>query len=281
MGNAQSNRRSPVSRRAYLKAAGAGSLVGIAGLAGCTVDTNGGGGGGDGDGENAIIAGTAPGFPPFELKNEQGELVGFDIDLLEAVVAETDYSLSEWREFEFDSLITALQNDRIDVIAAAMTITPDRRQTISFTDPYYNADQSVLVRRGGDFQPESLDDLSGRRVGAQEGTTGDGVVQDRLVDPGKLDAADYNAYGNYVLAVEDLENGNIDAVVLDRPVAETFAQERDVEVAFTVKTGERYGFGVRQNDDSLRTALNDGLQAVRESGRYEEIRNEWFGGSPS
>ncbi len=264
--------------------AGAGGAVGIAGLAGCTVDTGGDGGGdggggdggGDGGGEKTIVAGTAPGFPPFEMK-QNNELVGFDIDLLEAVVSETDYTLSEWRTFEFNSLIPALQNDRIDVIAAAMTINEERKRTISFSNPYYNADQAILVREGGDFQPQSLDDLSGRKVGAQEGTTGAGLVESRLIEEGKLEQANYNAYGNYVLAVEDLENGNIDAVVLDVPVAQTFAEERNVEVATVVETGERYGFGVRQNDDDLRSALNSGLQAVRDSGKYEEIRNKWFG----
>ena len=80
-----------------------------------------------------------------------------------------------------------------------------------------------------------------------------------------------------MLAVEDLTNGNIDAVVLDKPVAQTFVEQRSVEIAFTVETGERYGFGMRTDDDDLTQALNGGLEAVRESGRYEEIRNEWFG----
>jgi len=87
---------------------------------------------------------------------EDGELVGFDIDLLEAVVDETEYELGEWATFEFDSLIPALtQNEEIDVIAAAMTITEDRQETIAFSDPYWESDQAILVREGGDFQPSA------------------------------------------------------------------------------------------------------------------------------
>ncbi|MFC7156644.1 basic amino acid ABC transporter substrate-binding protein [Halomarina halobia] len=282
-----------LGRRAYLKAVGAGSVVALAGC--LTGGGNGGAGDGDGNGTGnetgnetgnqtgngtgdvggTIVPGTAPGFPPFEIK-EGGELTGFDVELLEAVVAETSYELGEWKEFEFDSLIQALTSGNIDVIAAAMTITEEREQTISFTNSYYEADQSILVAKGGDFSPSSLDDLSGRPIGAQKGTTGEQVVQEELVDAGKLEPSNYKAYDNYVLAVTDLENGNVDAVVLDKPVAQTFQQERDVEIAFTYETGEAYGFGVRKDDNAVRQALNEGLQAVEENGTYEELRNKWF-----
>jgi polar amino acid transport system substrate-binding protein len=229
-----------------------------------------------GGGSEGIVAGTASGFPPFE-ETVDGELQGFDIDLLEAVLDETEFELEEWEDFNsFDSLIPGLQNDRIDVIAAAMTITDDRKQSISFTDPYYDANQAILVRAGGDFQPSSLDDLSGKRVGAQRGTTGESVVQDELVEPGKLSESNYKGYDNYTLAVTDLENENIDAVVLDTPVADSFESDRDVETAFTYETGEQYGFGVRQDDDDLREALNDGLEVVMEDGTYEELTKKWF-----
>jgi polar amino acid transport system substrate-binding protein len=257
-----------VSRRTYIQLAGASSVAGITSLAGCTV----GGGGSAGE----ITPGTAPGFPPFEMKNDEGELIGFDVDLLTAVVEETDYTLADWEEFEFSSLIPALRNDRLDVIAAAMTITDDRDESIDFTDPYYNADQAILVADNGDFSPSSLSDLSGQNVGAQEGTTGAGVVQEQLVDKGDLQESNFNTYGSYVLAVEDLVNGNVVAVVVDTPVANTFAENRPVSVAFTYETGERYGFGVRTDADDVTTALNEGLATVRENGTYDDLKEEYF-----
>ncbi|MFC6726385.1 basic amino acid ABC transporter substrate-binding protein, partial [Halobium palmae] len=235
--------------------------------------------GGSGGGER-IIAGTAPGFPPFEMKDENGDLVGFDVDLLEAVVEPTSYTIGEWKTFEFSSLIPALRNDRIDVIAAALTINEERKESIAFSNPYYSADQAVLVAADGDFSPSSLDDLSGHTLGAQEGTTGAGVVKDQLIAKDKLQQSNFNTYGSYVLSIEDLENGNVDAVVLDKPVAETFASQRDVRVAFVYETGEEYGFGIRQDASDLQSALNSGLEEVRSGGTYEELRNEWFGGSP-
>ncbi|MWG34210.1 transporter substrate-binding domain-containing protein [Halomarina oriensis] len=282
--------KSSIDRRAYLTAVGSGSVAALAGCLGEPDAENDTAGGGDGDGndsmgndsgsgdgeEQAIVAGTAPGFPPFEIKQD-GELTGFDVELLEAVVeAAPGYTFDRWSEFEFDSLIPALTGGDIDVIAAAMTITEERRQTIAFTDAYYEADQSILVRADGDFQPTELGDLAGRPIGAQTGTTGEGVIRSELIETGDLSESNYNGYGNYTLAVQDLENGNIDAIVIDKPVAETFASERDVEVAFTYETGEEYGFGIRQDAGDIQSALNEGLATVEEDGTYEELRNEWF-----
>ena len=275
--------RRTTARRTYLRTVGGAGAAGLVGLAGCLGQPGTDGGGGtdtDGGGTatgagREITAGTAPGFPPFEIK-EGGELTGFDVELLEAVVGETDYTLAGWSEFEFDSLIPALTSERIDVIAAAMTITEERQQTIAFSDPYWSANQAIVVRDGEDFSPTSLEDLSDRSVGAQKGTTGEGVVQDQLVAEGVIAESDYRAFDNYVFAVQSLENGDVDAVVVDEPVAQTFADQREVRVAFVYETGEEYGFGLRQGDDDLLSALNDGLQAVQDSGRYEELRNEWF-----
>ncbi len=257
-----------VSRRTYLKLTGGTAAVGATGLAGCL---------GESGGNMTITPGTAPGFPPFEMR-EDGELVGFDVDLLEAVVAETDYELGEWATFDFDGLIPALtQNEEIDVIAAALTIEPGREETIDFSDPYWEANQAVLVREGGDFQPSGWADFEGTRVGAQSGTTGAGEVESNLVGEGIIPEDNFSTYDSYVLAVEDLTNGNIDAVVVDTPVADTFTASRDVTVAFVEQTGEQYGFGIRQNESELQSALNSGLQTVQDDGTFGELRDTWFG----
>ncbi|UPV74782.1 basic amino acid ABC transporter substrate-binding protein [Halorussus limi] len=262
-----------MDRRTYVKVVGASGVAGLTGTAGCIGSITGSGGG-----NKKLTAGTAPGFPPFEMK-KGGELVGFDIDLLEAVVSESEYTLSGWEEFEFKGLMPALSSEKIDVIAGAMTINEKRDKKIDFSNPYYSADQSILVRKGGDFSPSKLGDFSGHPVGAQKGTTGEGIIKDELIAKGKLKESNYNSYGSYVLAVEDLVNGNIDAIVIDKPVAKTFQSERDVSIAFTYETGEKYGFGVRQGDSDVQKALNNGLKAVRDSGKYTEIRNKWFSDS--
>lgn len=260
---------SSIARRTFLRSGGI-AVTSIA-VAGCTRIID---GGGDGSSGKQIVAGTAPGFPPFEME-KGGDLVGFDIDLLDAVVKQTDYNLKTWKTFEFKSLIPALTSQKIDVIAAGLTINDTRKKKISFTRPYYNADQSILVRKNSDFAPNSLKDLSGHPIGAQSGTTGEGLIKEQT-KKGTFKKSNYKSYDSYVLAVQDLENGNIDAVVVDKPVAQTFIEERSVKVAKTITTGERYGFGIRKEDSDRQKALNEGLTSVRESGKYDELKRKWF-----
>jgi polar amino acid transport system substrate-binding protein len=249
-----------MDRRAYLTTIGAGATALVAG---CTTDSP-----GAGSGEETLVPGTAPGFAPFEYK-EGGELVGFDIDLLDAVADEAGYGLAEWTELDFETLIPSLIQGDIDIIAAGMTITEDRAEQIAFSDPYFESNQSVLVREGGSFQPENESDLSGNRIGAQSGTTGEGEVT-RLIDEGVL------SDDNFRLAVDALESGNVDAVVADVPVAENFAASRNVEIAFTIQTDEEFGFGMQQDDDRL-SDINEGLSAVQEGSTYDDLVSEYFG----
>jgi len=253
-----------MDRRAYLKTVGVAGAT--ASVAGCLEDSGGGS-------TETIVPGTASGFPPFEY-TEGGELVGFDVDLAEETIDRAGYEVGDWTDIEFDSLIPSLTNGDIDLIAAAMTINPKREEQIAFTDPYFESDQSVLVSSERDFQPESVDDLSGAVVGAQSGTTGEGEIEG-LIEDGVVDGDDFRQYDNYTLAVDDLEAGNVDAIVVDIPVAENFTGDRAVEVAFTIETGEVYGFGMRQDDDRIED-VNDALAEIREDGTYEELETEWF-----
>ena len=255
-----------MDRRAYLTTIGAGSTAALAGCSGL-----------GGAGDDTIVPGTAPGFQPFEYKNDENELVGFDVELTEAVIERTSYEKGDWVEIGFDQLETSLLNGDIDLIAAALSITEDRKENVDFSDPYYEVSQAVVVRENGEFQPEELSDFeAGRRVGAQGGTTGEDLVESELIEPGVIDEEDYRSYDNYNLAVEDLVNGNIAAVMVDEPTANSFADERPVAVTFTVGTGENYGLAMRPDDDRL-SDINEGLASVRENGTYEELRAKYIG----
>lgn len=253
---------SRMNRRTYV--ATVGSVSAFA-LAGCT-----------GGQEGVIVPGTAPGFAPFEFKDEDSnELVGFDISLVEEVIARTEYEQEEWEEIAFDQLISSLNKGDIDLIAAALSITEDRQERVAFSDPYYEANQAVVVSEDADFDPQSVQDLADRRVGAQSGTTGLSLAETRLVEAGLIEAGQLRTYEEYNLAIQDLVNGNIDAVIVDRPTAFTFAEDRSVRVAFTIETGEQYGLAMRQDDDRL-SDINDALQEIRNDGTYEDLVDQWI-----
>ncbi|WP_256392174.1 basic amino acid ABC transporter substrate-binding protein [Natronoarchaeum rubrum] len=252
-----------MDRRAYLKTVGVGGAS--AAIAGCL--------GGNGGSDDVIVPGTNAGFAPFEF-TQDGELVGFDIDLAEEAISRAGYEVGDWTDIGFNSLIPSLTDGDIDLIAAGMTINEKRQQQIAFSDPYYESNQSVLVSSDRDFSPESESDLSGAVVGAQGSTTGQDEV-DRLVEEGVLEAGNVRQYDNYTLAAQDLENGNVDAIVVDVPVARNFADSRAVEVAFIIETGEAFGLGMRQDDDRLQD-INDALAEIEEDGTYEDLVAEWF-----
>jgi len=190
------------------------------------------------------------------------------------VIERAGYEVGEWTELEFDSLIPSLTQGNIDMVAAAMTITDDRDETIDFSDPYYEANQSVLVSEESDLSPESLDDLEGLIVGAQSGTTGEEEV-DGLVEDGTVAEEDTRQYDNYTLAVGDLESGNVDAIILDIPVAENFSDSRAVTVAFEIETGESYGFGFQEGDSKI-ADINEALQEIQDDGTYDDLVTEYF-----
>lgn len=239
-------------------------VVGLS-LAGCVGE----------DDENKIIVGTSADFPPFEYIDESGTIVGFDVEMVTKILEDEGYTV-EVQDIAFDSLIPSLQNGKIDVIAAAMTITDEREQQIDFSDPYYNADQSVLVRVGSNLNLTTSQDLQNYTVAAQTGTTGASWIQENLVDNGNMSEDDFKRYETYTLAVLDLVNENIDAIVLDKPVAESYVKNQNVEIKMTIITNESYGIGVKQGNTELLEKINVGLATLMESSDWDALILKYF-----
>ncbi|MFW6041232.1 MAG: basic amino acid ABC transporter substrate-binding protein [Thermoplasmatota archaeon] len=226
--------------------------------------------------DEVIVVGTSADFPPFEYIDEDtGDIIGFDIDLIKAILEDQGYEV-EIKDMDFGTLIPSLEEGEIDVIAAAMTITAEREERVDFSDPYYEADQSILIREGDDIVIESIEDLAGLRVGAQTGTTGADVVQDELIDTGLIDEDDFSSYDRYTFAVSDLVNNRIDAVVIDRPVGLSFEADRDVEIAYTYETGEEYAFAVQEDNDELREDINQGLENIKNTDTWDGLVEEYL-----
>jgi len=212
-----------------------------------------------------LVVGTNTPFPPFEYVDTSGVVTGFDIDVIRALAQRAGYADIEVKDMAFDSLITALQQGQINVIAAGMTITPERQEQVSFTDPYWEADQSILVRQDS-FNPQGIADLAGKTVGVQTGTTGEILANENNATLGEI-----KHYDTFLLAVLDLQNGRVDAVIVDSPVAVAFTKQYPVRVASTVKTGEQWGFAVKKDDTTLLTELNAALKEFKGSPEWDAL----------
>ena len=217
------------------------------------------------------VVGTNASFPPFEYV-EDGEIVGFDIDLVKEIAELQGFEV-EFRDISFDSLIPGLASGSLDMVAAGMTITEERKEVVSFSDPYYSANQSVLVHEGSE---EDLTVLFGDNdIGVQTGTTGDSWVREKLVETDIL-AGELRNYDSYVFVIRDLANQNIDAAVLDKPVAETYSKNNPVKLVAELITGEEYGIAVGKNNQALQEEINAGLAKVIENGTMDQLIEKYF-----
>ena len=212
-------------------------------------------------------------YPPFEVEDPSTETgySGFDIDLLGAIAEKIGLKLSV-QDVGFDALQsgTTLAAGQCDVGASAMTITDERKANIDFSDPYYDSLQSLLVRT--DSGIKSIDDLDGKNVGVQQGTTGESYAGENA--PG-AQLVQYPSDGELWPA---MQAGQIDAILQDQPVnLEHEKADSAYEIVETYETNESYGFAFAKGEkDALLEAVNGALKELRDSGDYQKIYDEYF-----
>ena len=173
----------------------------------------------------------------------------------------------------------ALASGEFDAVSSAVTITEERKQAMAFSDPYFNAGQMIAVKNGSPVtKPE---DLAGKKVGVQLGTTGDIWISDQA-DSGEV-AAEVLRYDEITLAFQALANGDIDAIVNDAPTSADIIKanpEWGVSLVGQPFTDEFYGFAIRNERADVIKAMNEGLAKVKASGEYDKIYTQWFGAPP-
>lgn len=218
------------------------------------------------------VVGTSAGFPPFEYM-ENGEVVGFDIDLIREIGKLKGFEVKV-TDISFEALIPALKVGNIDLIAAGMTINDKREKVVDFSIPYYSANQAVIVSEESD---NNLSVLFGKNdIGVQTGTTGDLWVTENMKDKGIL-TGNVKHYDNFVLVINDLVNGNTDGVVLDTPVAQRFSELKDVKIVAEIITGEEYGIAVNEGNEELLIKINEGIEELRANGTMDNLIDKYFG----
>lgn len=213
------------------------------------------------------------GFAPFEYIDEDGNTVGFDVDLSNAL-AEKMGLTCEWLPNQaFDTLVpTIQQGGKADISIAGMTISDERLEQVDFSDPYLNSNQGIVAAAGSDLNSESLN-AEGMQVACQTGTTGDEWISENLPNATKVPLADVTA------ALMGISTGLYNAMVIDLPVAQNMIAESfsDLEVVEEIPTGEQYGIAVSKDNPGLLAAINDALAAIEEDGTMDEIKQKWFG----
>jgi polar amino acid transport system substrate-binding protein len=255
---------------AVLPAAVAASLL----LAACGGGDDAASGDGSEGGVELVTAGsltlcTNPPYEPFEYE-EDGEVVGLDIAIVQEVATDLGVDLvTKVTPFEGIQSGADLNTDNCDIVASGITITEERQAKIDFSEPYFDADQGLLVPEGSDL--DSVESLEGRTVGVQQATTGETWAQEN-----GLETIQFEDLG---LQVQALKTGQIDAAVNDIAVLGPFVSE-GFEVTANFSTGEQYGLGVKQGNTALLDAVDATLDRIREDGTYDDIYTQYIGTAP-
>ncbi len=216
-----------------------------------------------------LVVGTNAEFPPFEFINDKGEIDGFDIAFAKEI-AKTLSAEIEITNMEFKSLIAALETGQINMIAAGMTVTEDRKKSVDFSDPYYTA-TIVIIKKADDTTINTGDDLVGKKVAVQEGTTSDFICTD------DYDGIDVSRFKKGVDAVMELKNGKCDAVVIDANPAKEFVKVNpDLTIVEEPIAIEEYAIAVKKGDTKTVDAINTTLKNIKDNNVYSGLIGKYI-----
>ena len=227
----------------------AAGLLMIASLAACTSK------------KDELVMATNAEFPPYEF-HEGDKIVGIDVEICQAIADELGKELVI-EDMAFDSVITSVYTGKADLGAAGLTITEDRLKNINFSDPYATAAQVIIIKEDSDIS--SPDDLVGKTIGVQLGTTGDIYAED-------IEDATLERYNKGFEAVQALLQGKIDAVIIDNEPAKVYISQNDglkiVDEAFTY---EEYAIAIAKDNTKLLDDVNAAIKKLKDSGKLDEI----------
>jgi ABC-type amino acid transport substrate-binding protein len=221
--------------------------------------------------EGKLTVGSDIPYAPFEF-GRAPDYKGFDVDLVREIGKRLGLDV-EFVKTPFDTIFRNLVQGKFDLVASSTTITEERKRTVDFSDPYFAADQSLMVKKGSGI--ETVEDLTGQVIGAQLGTTGADYAKENI------DAESVRTYDLIDDAFKALQTGQIVGVINDCPISKYAERSKpDLEVVQAIETGENYGLAFRKDADALREAVNRRLDEIKRDGTYDRIFRKYLGTDP-
>ena len=215
-----------------------------------------------------LIMSTNAAFPPYEMTTESGEFEGIDIETAQAIADKLGLEL-QIDDMDFDAALLAVQQGKSDMVMAGVTVTDERQNVMDFTDSYATGIQSIIVKEDSDIA--SVDDLAGKKIGTQRGTTGYLYCSDDFGDENVV------AYDDGLTAVQMLNNGQVDCVVIDNaPAKEFIAANPGLKLLDTAYVEESYAIGVGKGNTELKDAINTALEELKADGTLQAIVDKYI-----
>jgi polar amino acid transport system substrate-binding protein len=219
-----------------------------------------------------IRVGVSADYPPFEYLDSSGNRAGFDIELMGEIAGRMNVLL-EWVDMPFNDLIGAVQSGQVDAAISALQHTEERDQQVDFTQPYYTSEDAFLALEGFDGQISMPEDAAGYTVGVQPGTIQEAWIRKNLVDAGKMPAASLHTYDNAEAALQGLQAGEIQLLMVDHLPAQALAnQEAGLAIVYRgVVTGGPLHIIVPDGDAELQQAINEILAQLQQEGFIQDL----------
>ncbi len=212
-------------------------------------------------------------YPPMEMLDANKQIVGFGPDIVRAIGKAAGFT-PVLKNTAWDGIFAGLAAGKYDAVASSVSITEERKQTMDFSEPYFEVQQGVVTAK--EAKITSVKDLAGKTIASQMGTTGYFVAK-------KIEGVKAKSYDEIGLAMEDLYNGRLDAVIADSPVASDYALQhpqysKKLKLAFTIAsdTPEYLGIAVNKGNAEVLKLINEGLKKIKANGEYDAIYAKWF-----
>lgn len=222
--------------------------------------------------KDTILVGTESTYPPYESRDANNNLVGFDIDLMEALAAKIGKKI-EWVDMPFDSLIPALISKKIDIVAAGLSATEERAKKVAFSENYEISISAFIVKADNDALKADAD-MEGKLIAVQLGT-----VQETYSNT--VPGAEVKSFQKFDDCVREVILGRADATLMDVPVARSYVEHKDfqgkIKIAFDVEiTGAGKALAMNLGEKDFIEAINGALVEMEESGELEKLKEQWF-----
>ncbi|MBL7156064.1 MAG: basic amino acid ABC transporter substrate-binding protein [Candidatus Pacebacteria bacterium] len=217
-----------------------------------------------------LVVGTDATYPPMEYFNEQGNFVGMDIDIAKEIALDLGIQ-TEFRNIVWEGIFNTLLAGEVDILVSAITITPERAEIMDFSDPYFNAGQVVMVMVNKVGEIKGVEDLTGKTIGVQTGTTSE-IEAKKYTDPALV-----IAFADYDLAKSALLTQAIDAIIIDYPAAVGMvSEEKTLKVVGAPFTQEFYGIAVKKGEKELLEEINKTIRRLKRDGKLKEFEEKWL-----
>jgi len=225
--------------------------------------------------KDVYINGIDADYPPHAYVDEKGNPAGFDVEALNWIAEEMGFEVIH-QPTAWDGIVSSLLAKKIDMVFSGMSITEERKEKVNFTIPYWSIDQAIAVRSDSDLN--AIEIFMGEyAIGTQRGCTAAMWIEDNLINQELFPKDNLKLYEGFSLAVQDLLNGRVDAAMMDDVMVEdVIRKEMDIKIVGTIKTGEEYGVAVRKEDRELLELINEGINRIMNSPKWDELKAKYF-----